>query len=154
MCAILDANVAGQVFGTDRPPAGEAFFRWINSERGRLVVGGRLLEELDQNRGFTEWFRQAILAGRVVRLNEEAVTARTQQLLEERACRSDDEHVVAAALLGGARLLYTNDRDLQRDFKNRNLIDEPRGKIYSTLLGGQTTNGHRRLLGSRRLCRR
>ena len=47
MCAILDANVAGQVFGTGRPPAGAKFFEWIDSGRGRLVIGGRLRRELE-----------------------------------------------------------------------------------------------------------
>ena len=59
MCAILDANVAGEVFGTDRPAAGRAFFHWINEGRGRLVVGGRLLQELDRNRAFKDWCLQA-----------------------------------------------------------------------------------------------
>lgn len=47
MCAILDANVASEVFGKkDRPEAGKAFFRWIDKGKRRLVVGGKLLAEL------------------------------------------------------------------------------------------------------------
>ena len=38
MCAILDANVAGQVFGMDRPPAAKAFFDRIDSGRVRLLI--------------------------------------------------------------------------------------------------------------------
>ena len=52
MCAILDANVAGQVFGVERSAAGQAFFEWIDSGRGRLVIGGRLRRELDRNLAF------------------------------------------------------------------------------------------------------
>ena len=44
MCAIVDANVAYEVFGRDRPPAGERFFDWLSSPRGQLVVGGKLRE--------------------------------------------------------------------------------------------------------------
>ena len=37
MCAIVDANVAHEVFSSDRPEAGVKFFNWIKT-RGRLVV--------------------------------------------------------------------------------------------------------------------
>ena len=47
MCAIVDANVAREVFGPSAPPAGEKFFAWLNKGSGRLVVGGKLLEELE-----------------------------------------------------------------------------------------------------------
>jgi len=46
-------------------------------------------------------------------------------------CRSDDIHILALARAGGARLLYTEDKDLKKDFKNKAIIDDPRGKIYS-----------------------
>ncbi len=152
MCAILDANVAGQVFGTDRPPAGEAFFSWIHEGRGRLMVGGRLLRELDRNGAFREWRRQAVLAGRIMLLNDEAVDDRANQLERENTCRSDDEHVVAVAQLGGARLLYSNDGDLQADFGDNALVDQPRGKVYSTRVRDNLTPVHRRLLANRSLC--
>ena len=152
MCAILDANVAGQVFGTDRPPAGAAFFRWIHGGRGRLMVGGKLLRELDRNRAFREWRLQAVQAGRILRLNDEAVDGRASQLERDNACRSDDEHVVAVAQLGGARLLYSNDGDLQADFGDKALIDQPRGKVYSTRFREDLTRQHRRLLTDASLC--
>ncbi len=154
MCAILDANVIGQVFGEDRPAAGRAFFRWLNSDRGRLVVGGQLRHELDQSTAFRQWRVQAVLAGRVTLLNDDAVNSKTRQLARKNACRSDDEHVVAVAQLGGARLLYTNDSNLQKDFKNKVLIDRPRGKVYSTRTRDDLTPAHQRLLAHRNLCRR
>ena len=46
-CA-LDTNDASEVFGCNRPPAGIGFFDWINTGNGHLVVGGRLLVELDR----------------------------------------------------------------------------------------------------------
>ena len=152
MCAILDANVAGQVFGKDRPPAGEAFSTWITAGRGRLVVGGRLRRELDGNREFRKWRLQAVLAGRVTLLDDKAVDDRARQLERDNACRSDDEHVVAVAQLGGARLLYSNDGDLQADFGDKALIDQPRGKVYSTRVREGLTRQHRRLLADTSLC--
>ena len=152
MCAILDANVVGQVFGTTRPAAGQAFFRWIDSGRGRLVVGGRLRRELDRSRAFQEWRLQAALAGRVTLLNDDAVDDRTRTLEQRNACRSDDPHIVAVAQVSGGRLLYTNDADLQADFGDKTLIDRPRGKVYSTRIHDDLTPTHRRLLGARRFC--
>ena len=38
MCAILDANVAWQVFGPQRPPAGRTFFERIDFGRIRHTV--------------------------------------------------------------------------------------------------------------------
>ena len=51
MCAIVDANVAGEVFGENKPPAGKEFYNWLNTGRGQLVVGGKLLVELNKNHG-------------------------------------------------------------------------------------------------------
>ena len=154
MCAILDANVAGQVFGADRPAAGREFFNWIDSGRGRLVAGGRLLRELDRNLVFRKWRLQAVQAGRIKLLNDEAVDRRAAQLEQERTCRSNDEHVIAIAQLGGPRLLYSNDGDLQADFADKRLIDRPRGKVYSTKERQDLRPEHRKLLADRNLCRR
>ena len=154
MCAILDANVAGQVFGARRPAAGERFFEWIDSGRGRLVIGGRLRRELDRNSEFRDWRRGAVLAGRVTLLNDEAVDGRATELGRENACRSNDEHVVAVAQLSGARLLFTNDGDLQADFRDKALIDLPRGRVYSTRTHEDLTPAHRKLLANRKLCAR
>ena len=154
MCAILDANVAGQVFGADRPAAGREFFNWIDSGRGRLVAGGRLLRELDRNLVFRKWRLQAVQAGRIELLNDEAVDHRAAQLEREGDCRSNDEHVIAVAQLGGPRLLYSNDGDLQDDFADKGLIDRPRGKVYSTKERRDLRPEHRKLLADRNLCRR
>ena len=153
MCAILDANAAGQVFGADRPAAGRAFFDWFDSGPGRLVAGGKLLRELDRNRAFREWRLQAVQAGRITLLNDEAVDRRAAQLEREDACRSNDEHVIAVAQLGGPRLLYSNDGDLQDDFADKGLIDHPRGKVYSTKERRDLRPEHRKLLANRNLCR-
>ena len=41
MCAIVDANVANEVFGDARTPAEKGFFDWLSSSGGQLVVGSR-----------------------------------------------------------------------------------------------------------------
>ena len=135
MCAILDNNVVHEVFEQDRPAAGKAFFDWIDSGRGRLVGGGRLLEELARNENFRAWWQAATLSGLATRVGDKAVETETVRLTGRKACRSNDPHVIALALVSGARLLYSNDRDLGDDFRNRKLIGNPPGKVYTTRRG-------------------
>ena len=153
MCAIVDANVAYQVFGDDRPAAGERFFDWLSSPRGQLVVGGKLRSELSRDRRFLKWFETAVRYGRARSVIDEAVDDRAGELHRQGICKSDDEHVLALALVSGARLLYTNDPALIDDFGNREIVAQPRGKVYTTARNDRVTDAHRRLLAARDLCR-
>ena len=154
MCAIVDANVVSEVFGSNLPPAGEKFFDWLNKGSGQLIVGGKLLEELEKSSAeFIRWGQEAQLAGKMRIANKSDVDARTEQIQSEGAIRSDDPHVIALAQVSGARLLYSNDGNLQQDFKNKSLIDDPRGKVYSTSEGGSFQRRHDRLLKNKNLCR-
>ena len=155
MCAILDASVRDEVFVPEaqRPEAGEGFFNWIQRGKGRLVIGGKLKEELCEKKLFLEWARQASLAGWLSEINDDKVVTRTEELENEGGYKSNDPHVIALAQVSGARLLYSNDGNLQEDFKNKNLIDGPRGKVYSTLGSKNFQSAHRRLLADRNLCR-
>ena len=152
MCAIIDANVAHEVFGSSPQPAGRGFLNWINKGSGRLVAGGKLLRELNETRA-SEWLRQAQIAGLVRSVNEEDVRARTTELLRQQRCRSNDPHVIALAQVSGARLLYSNDRALHRDFKDTSLIDNPAGRIYSTNKSKNFTSARRQVLQRKDLCR-
>ena len=98
-----------------------------------------------QNNNFKTWLQQALAAGRAS--NPNSITARrTEELKKAGVCQSDDAHVIALAQVSNARLLYTRDRNLQQDFKNKGLLDNPRGKIYSA-------PSHKHLL-RKGLCRR
>ena len=152
MCGILDANVAGLIFRKkNMDPESESpsmqFYNWLNMGRGSLVAGGKLLLELDKVSMFAAWREQAILSGRIRILNKDEVNREAAQI--ERRCRSDDPHVVAVARLSGARLLYSHDGDLQQDFRDKDLIDNPRGKVYT-----DTTTDSKHLLRQKNLCRR
>jgi len=149
MCAILDANAAGRVFANraakaKNKSASERFFDWIDSGAGNLVAGGKLLSELDEFSKFRKWRKRAAAFGRITILNENNVNEKTEQIKSH--CKSDDPHIIAVALIGKARLLYSNDGDLQEDFGDSNLVNNPRGKVYSTRRGDVFTSDHRRLL--------
>lgn len=146
MCAILDANAASAVFGSDRGGAAEKFFEWINSGSGSLVVGGELRRELGKIAACREWLRDATLAGRARNVDDRRVDELASELKRHEVCVSDDPHVIALAQVSGARLLYTNDSKLQKDFRNHRLIKKPRGHVY-------TKSTHHGLLTSN-VCRR
>ena len=154
MCAIVDNDVAGEVFGDGDSPAGQGFFNWLNGGRGRLVVGGKLLDELAESRNFREWASTATLFGRMTTLNRNDVEERTRTIEDEAMHSSNDPHVLALAQLGHARLLFTNDQRLEQDFKSKSLIDSPRGRVYHTrgIHAPNDNKGfsktHRRLLSS------
>ncbi len=152
MCAIIDANAASEVFGSNRPEAGVKFFDWFYAGKGRLFIGGQLLEELNRT-PVREWARQGLNSGWLRKVPDNDVNAKTQQIRDEGQCRSDDPHVLALAVVSGARLLYSNDADLQQDFKDKNLIDNPRGKVYSTREATSFQQSHARLLQRKDLCR-
>lgn len=153
MCAIVDANVIGQVFGKKRPPAAEHFLGWLSGPRGMLVVGGKLGEELGVHGLFLRWFATAIKYRNARTVVHEEVENRETELRRRGICKSDDPHVLALAQVSGARLLYTNDPDLIEDFTNPNIISNPRGKVYTTAMNDNITRVHRRLLARRDLCR-
>ena len=162
MCAIIDNNVRHEVFGEPsvQTAAGKFFVEWVNSGRGKLVVGGRLHAELAGYGNFNQWFRQALRLGNAISVPDAAVNAETAALESRRICKSDDAHVLALARVSGARLLFTNDLALRDDFKNRDIIGGTRGVIYSTLKNDQVDDSqvsdvHRDLLiGRRKLCNR
>ena len=153
MCAIIDANVAREVFGKDAPPAGVGFRNWINEGNGRLVVGGLLMSELERSsKGFTEWADQAQQSGKMRVVNSGEIAVKAETLRESGLCRSNDHHIIALAQVSGARLLYSNDQNLHRDFRNKRLIDNPRGSVYSTLRSKDFTRDRQRQLRRRDLC--
>ncbi len=158
MCAIVDANVANEVFGPSQSEAGEKFYDWINAGSERLIVGGKLLEELkDGSPTFREWASTLGEAGKMRTMNEDQVNAKAEAIKGK--CVSDDSHIIALAQISGARLLFTNEssereKRLGEDFKNRDLINRPRGKIYTTRTNQRFTPTHKRLLGRRDLCQK
>lgn len=69
-------------------------------------------------------------AGRLHDVARAEVEPEQQRLAGQIA--SDDPHVLALARLSGTRLLYSEDQRLIEDWKNKRLIDRPRGSVYRT----------------------
>ena len=155
MCAIVDANAAHLVFGSRPSAVGQALRRQLDSGKGRLVSGGRHLGELEEaGNGFREWAVQAVQSGVLEIVDERTARTRADELETEGVLSSDDPHVIALAQLSRARLLFSGDKDLIRDFKTKRLVDQPRGKVVPNASSGDLSRAQRRLLGQRDLCRR
>ena len=77
MCAIIDADVVHEAFGDKRTEAGTEFRKWVDRGESQLVLGGKLLEELDENSTFKRWRAVAAQFGRVQQLDETTVKGRT-----------------------------------------------------------------------------
>ena len=153
MCAIVDNNVRHEVFGAAPTEAGQYFLDWLERGDGMLALGGRLLrDELSGYQNFNAWLVQALLAGQARRVNDGEVDAATEELKRRGICRSDDEHILALARVSGARLLFTNDRALQRDFRDREIIGGIRGRVYTTVERSDVRPAHRELLRRTDLC--
>ena len=141
MCIIVDANKLGAFLADPADEDSRPIRRWLDRGAGSLVysTGGRFAQEI---RGRVRAkLADYVRAGRA-KLVPESRFAADERSLEARAdLRSDDPHVLALARTAGVRLLYTGDRNLILDFKDKNFIDRPRGKVYSgahnaTLLTG------------------
>ena len=96
----------------------------------RLVIGGRLLREYLRDRSVTKALLELDRRGAAKILRDDAVDSETALVEHEGMCASNDPHVIALARVTGARVLCTSDDDLTRDFKNKSLIDGPRGRVY------------------------
>lgn len=125
-----------------------------------LVTGGRQRDELMRSgEQMRHWLAELQRAGRLTRVDDRQVNLRCREICNasERdggLYVSDDPHVIALAQVSGARMLFTNDQQLTKDFKKKRLIDAPRGSVYSTQRGGELKRSHRELLRSKDLCRR
>ena len=153
MCAIVDNDVSHQVFGNGRTEAGQFFLDWLTRGNGGiLVAGGKLLTELSQSSEFRRIFSERLQAGRARRISDESVNADEDVLRSQGLCKSNDTHVLALARVSGARLLFTNDRDLQDDFREGSIVGGTRGRIYTTREYQDVRNSHRSLLSRNDLC--
>ena len=155
MCAIIDNDVSHQAFGRRKTPAGMFFLKRLNKRKvGALVAGGKLFSELSQNAEFSSVFNGMVQAGRARRIPDKDVDAEEDAIRAEGVhMKSNDIHVLALARVSGARLLFTNDGNLQDDFRDRRIIRGTQGRVYNTQDPYHTvTKTHRALLNRTDLC--
>ena len=88
-----------------------------------------MLRELSGNNAFLTWFRTAINSARVRQVAGDDIAPHLDELTSK-TCKSNDKHILALAAASGARLLYSNDRALIDDFRNRAILSNPGTGLY------------------------
>lgn len=126
MCLIIDANIRDLFF--DRDDRFSAIWEWIDSGKGRLVFGGKQLTEMAGNYQVRRIIYRLEQAGQAIIRDAKLIDSEAEGIRD--ACRSNDAHVVALARVSGARTLVSNDDELGNDFKDKKLVDRPRGKVF------------------------
>ena len=161
MCVIIDANAISEVFGSGQSggkatqsESGKQLFDWLDLKSGRLVVGGSKLQKELSNKNFRIWVQEADRVGKLRKHDDRKVDQKAKELLDKKACKSDDEHIVALAQISKARLLYSHDEPLHVDFKDAKLINRPRGKIFPTGDNPQDRKSRSAILADKNLCKK
>ena len=129
MCLIIDNDVRGKVLIYDDPDYLLVKNALIN-HRNVMVYGGKLRREYIQSKKIRRILIAFDRAGIAKAFEDNLVDDETQIVIGLNICRSNDEHIIALARISGARLLCSEDIKLHADFKNKSLINSPRGKIY------------------------
>ena len=127
MCLIVDANLLSLVFSENPNDDFRPIREWLDSE-GKLAVGGHLLVEYDKITNLLSYILSLSRAGKARIIPSNVVN--DEEKLVTNQCKSDDPHVIALARVSGARILCSRDKTLHTDFRNSELIDDPRGHIY------------------------
>lgn len=145
MCLIIDANKLAVTFSEPRSEPAKPILEWLFKKDGCLVYGGtKMAKEIERVGEARRSLLELVRAGRARKCDDARVDA--EQATVAHLCRSDDSHVIALARVSGARVLYSGDENLHCDFKNRALVDKPRGKVYQT-------SAHLRSLRHSRACK-
>ncbi len=129
MCIIVDANQMGTFLREPRRPEVEPIHKWLEKS-GRLIYSddGQFRRELGHTaKQKLQGYVQAGVAKGIPSSSFHAIEANYQS---NENVKSDDAHILALAKHTGARLLFTEDKNLIEDFKNKDLINKPRGKVY------------------------
>ena len=134
MCVVVDTN-SRKCFMDENNPSAVPLREWLRDGKGKLlhVESGRWLKE--HGTSSAEWKTLVREYGRVGILKTIPTgefNATLTGLPEKTKSGEKDKHVLALALAGGARLLYSDDNNLRDDFKNI-----AKGKIYPGV-GGQS----------------
>jgi len=127
MCLLIDTNIAVLFF---KSKDFEAARTAILEGRCCVYYGGKLRRELEKINEIRGILLALDSAGRAKALPDGPIDLRENELRNANACESDDEHVIALAQISGSRLLCSNDDALGRDFRNKELLNSPRGSIY------------------------
>ena len=131
MCIIIDTNKMSAFLKDHSSVDMEPIHTWLSKRWGPLVYTayGKYGEEL---KSVKNRFQEYARSGRVHLVDKSKIIPEENKLQTIKLHKSNDIHILALARASGARLLYTEDKTLMADFKKKEIIDKPRGSIYSS----------------------
>ena len=121
MCIIIDNNKFGEFDSPDAAP----IRNWLRKGGNVVYCTEGKFEEMP--RKARDLLSEYARGGKATRYPWDKIEPKMASL--PGGIKSDDEHILALALVSGARLLFSGDKDLHDDFKNPNIIS-PRGNVY------------------------
>ena len=127
MCLILDANKYGTYLDQDDQDM-QPVRDWMK-KRGKMVyvLAGKMKEELKKHKEMEKQVRQYNRRGRLKTVTP-AEFHQAEKEVKKLQLQSNDPHIIALAKAANVKLLVSSDKDLHKDFKNRQIIEN--GKIY------------------------
>ena len=129
MLIIIDANVAHKF--TANSNDARAVINWLKKD-GKLSAGGLNLQELLKTR-IGSFVQELKKSGRMIICPSEKILL-AQSSIDKTKLKSDDPHVLALAVAGGGRILFSLDQPLIHDFTSPDILPKPRGKCYKNCL--------------------
>ena len=133
MCLIADASTFGDLLAEPTTDDAAPIQTWL--ERGGTLVystGGKFGIEVERSPNLKRRLEDYVRAGKARLVPHRRFAEDEADLSNRPDLRSNDAHVLALARASRTRLLFTRDAGLMADFKNKALIDRPRGKVYSS----------------------
>jgi rRNA-processing protein FCF1 len=128
MCIIVDASCLHHI--ANFTECGRPIMRWLlNPQKlAGLIVGGKLYDELRRSsfeRTRKEEFYRTLKvlseAGRLHNFRGGEVDQKTEEI-RSGGIRSNDPHVIALAIISKCNVVFTEDKDLARDLKDRAVV--------------------------------
>lgn len=131
---IVDADRIGGLM--QNPPADDAkpLQTWLN-RGGTLVYSTGGVFDQQYSKSVQEYFIILSRNAQAIKIDFQKIKEKMEDLPDTlRSDQSDgrnDRHILALALASGAEVLYTGDRALMDDFRDRAVMGGLRGRVYS-----------------------
>lgn len=123
MCMIVDACVVSHL--TNKTTDGQPVLKWLLDGKAKsgMIIGGWLTAEL-YKAGLGELLVLLKQAARLHEIEEAVLKNHESALRASKQRKSNDVHVLALARVSRARLVFTTDRNLGVDLKNKKLVPQ------------------------------